>query len=92
MMWGRDGLRWWREAGESVGQCHSFVLHLCPIPKLDAMLASYRGNLCHIWDDDDNRDAIVGRSSGRSGMLTIVTSGAILEHAWLNTSLAIHLP
>jgi hypothetical protein len=69
------------------GRRHSFVLHLCPIPDLDTMLASYRGNLRRIrGDDDDDRDDDVCGGGG-GGASATATSWAVSAHAWLNARL-----
>ncbi len=69
-----------------MGWRHSFVLHLCPLPNLDAMLALYQGNLCHIRDNDDN-DPDDDHGGGGGGASTTATSWAVSAHAWLNARL-----
>ena len=72
--------------GGGVGRRHPFVLHLCPVPNLDAMLASHRGHLLPIRDEDDRNDDNDGGGGG--GALTrAVTSGAMASHASLNAHL-----
>jgi hypothetical protein len=66
-----------------MGRRHSFVLQLCPIPNLDVMLALYRGNLCCIWEDNND----CNDNNGGGSTSTTATSQAVLAHAWLKAHL-----
>ena len=75
--------------GGGVGRRHPFVLHLCPVPDLDAMLASHRVHLRRIIRDDDDRDDDDdgGGGGGASTTTATATSRAVAAHAWLNARL-----
>jgi hypothetical protein len=72
--------------GGGVGRRHPFVFHLCPVPDLDAMLASHRGHLPPIRDEDDRDDGDDGGGGGGASTTT-ATSRAVASHAWLNARL-----
>ena len=68
---------------------HSFVLHMCPIPDLEAMRTSHtiirhahRRRVRRDDDDDENVEDIDDDDTS-----TMTTSRAVAAHAWLNARL-----